>query len=153
MIKITLICGHEHEFESRFKDGKSFEKLNQNHMVSCPLCGDTNITRGLSAPFVQGSKKKTAKPVKNQLSNLSKSDKAKLDKEVMAKMMEYYQHVKQSHEDVGEQFPEIARQIHYGEIDKKDIHGKANLEQVKALTEEGISIMPLPFFDDETHKN
>ena len=47
-------------------------------------------------------------------------------------------------EDVGEKFPEQARQMHYGETDARPIYGKASPDDVESLVDEGIDIMPLP---------
>lgn len=45
--------------------------------------------------------------------------------------------------DVGDQFAEEARKIHYGETPERGIRGKATLQETKDLVEEGIAVMPL----------
>ncbi len=47
-------------------------------------------------------------------------------------------------EDVGSHFAEVARQMHYGETDERNIRGQTSPEEAVALLEEGISVMPLP---------
>ena len=47
-------------------------------------------------------------------------------------------------EDVGEQFAEEARRIHYGETERRDIYGEASLEDARELIEEGVEVAPLP---------
>ena len=49
-----------------------------------------------------------------------------------------------STDDVGEQFPEEARRIHYGEAEARGIRGQASPDERRALLEEGIEIMSLP---------
>ena len=47
-------------------------------------------------------------------------------------------------EDVGTQFAEEARKIHYGEREERNIRGQATREETEALIDEGIDVMPLP---------
>jgi len=46
---------------------------------------------------------------------------------------------------VGDGFAEQSRAMHYGEREAQTIHGKATPRETKALLEEGIAVMPLPF--------
>lgn len=46
--------------------------------------------------------------------------------------------------DVGSQFPEEARKMHYGEAEHRAIRGDASLSETRALLEEGIPVLPLP---------
>ncbi len=54
-------------------------------------------------------------------------------------------------EDVGERFVEEARKIHYGEAESRGIMGKASVEDVGALVEEGIDVMPLPRLPEDAN--
>ena len=47
-------------------------------------------------------------------------------------------------EDVGGQFAEEARKMHYGETPERAIRGQVSREETSALIEEGIQVMPLP---------
>jgi hypothetical protein len=46
---------------------------------------------------------------------------------------------------VGDEFPEVSRQIHYGEREAETIHGQATPDEARELLDEGIELMPLPF--------
>jgi len=46
---------------------------------------------------------------------------------------------------VGEDFPEQARAMHYGEEEQAPIHGQASLEDARDLIEEGIAVAPVLF--------
>jgi hypothetical protein len=46
---------------------------------------------------------------------------------------------------VGERFPEEARRMHYGEATERGIRGQASPEETRALMDEGIGVLPLPF--------
>jgi hypothetical protein len=45
--------------------------------------------------------------------------------------------------DVGDQFAEEARKMHYGEAEERSIRGKATVQETRELLEEGIAVMPL----------
>jgi hypothetical protein len=47
-------------------------------------------------------------------------------------------------EDVGEQFAEEARKIHYKEAAERGIRGVTTKQEAEALEEEGIHVMPFP---------
>ena len=47
-------------------------------------------------------------------------------------------------EDVGERFPEQALAMHHGEVEQRNIRGRATPEQALELIEEGVDILPLP---------
>lgn len=64
--------------------------------------------------------------------------------EMVEKIRDFKKHVIDNTEDVGENFVEEARKIHFGESEKRGIHGKANLEEAIELVEEGIEVMPIP---------
>ena len=47
--------------------------------------------------------------------------------------------------DVGDQFAEEARKMHYGEKKVHGIRGTATADETHALVEEGIEVMSFPF--------
>ncbi|MCV2348361.1 DUF1178 family protein [Paucibacter sp. Y2R2-4] len=47
-------------------------------------------------------------------------------------------------EDVGGQFAEEARRIHYGEAEDRAIRGQTSAEELEALSDEGIEVLALP---------
>lgn len=46
---------------------------------------------------------------------------------------------------VGSNFATEARKMHLGDAPERSIYGEAKLEDAKALIDDGISVMPLPF--------
>ena len=79
-----------------------------------------------------------------------KQDKAyKNNKNVKKKLREYQKFVKENFEYVGENFAYEARSIHYSKKkSKKNIFGKASIEDVKELKEEGIETSTIPWIED-----
>jgi hypothetical protein len=58
--------------------------------------------------------------------------------------MQMVRHVVANTEDVGTQFSEEARKMHYGEAEHRNIRGHATPAETESLLEEGIQVMPLP---------
>ncbi len=70
---------------------------------------------------------------------------------VMGEMKKLRDKMVDGAEDVGSKFPEEARKIHYGESDKKSIHGNASREEVEGLLEEGVEIAPIPVLPEDNN--
>ena len=52
MIKFSLKCDQDHQFESWFKSAAAFDALAQAGHLTCALCGSTKVTKGMMAPRV-----------------------------------------------------------------------------------------------------
>lgn len=50
-------------------------------------------------------------------------------------------------EDVGTQFAQEARKMHYGETDERAIRGQATRDETLELLDEGIDVLPLSLPD------
>ena len=57
---------------------------------------------------------------------------------------EIHRHVEKNTENVGDEFAEEARRIHYGEADERGISGIASDEEVQELADEDIDVYRLP---------
>jgi hypothetical protein len=69
--------------------------------------------------------------------------------EFRQKLRELREHVTKNAEHVGDKFPELARQMHNEEIERRSIYGEASAEEVKSLLDEEVDIHPLPLLPDE----
>ena len=65
--------------------------------------------------------------------------------------MEISRKVVESTDDVGTQFADEARKIHYGEAQERGIRGQASPDQVRGLLEEGIDVLPLALPESAKH--
>ena len=64
----------------------------------------------------------------------------------MRKMLtQMREHVEKNFDDVGDQFPEEARKIYYGESEARDIYGNATDTEAEQLAEEGVPVGRLPW--------
>lgn len=139
MIVFDLLCGNDHEFESWFQDSAAFEKLSKAGHVSCPVCGDTKISKSLMAPAVAGTKKKGD-------SKMAVSAKAAQQMgQYMEAVKELREQVEKNCDYVGEKFPEEARKIHYGETEVRNIYGEATESEAEELHEEGVEFQRVPW--------
>lgn len=139
MIRFSLHCDKDHEFEGWFSSSKDFDGQSERGLVECPICGSRQVGKSLMAPAVAISKDAPARPLA--------MDPEK--REMMRKLRDMVQVVKQNSEDVGDRFADEARKIHHGEAEARGIIGKASTDDAKSLIEDGIEIAPLPEFPDD----
>lgn len=138
MISFDLECSNEHRFEGIFKDYKAFDEQLTDKMITCPICRDSNIKRlytGCSIQSGSPSSKETDLQLNNKTPNIF---------EVIKLAREY---VMNNFENVGKDFADTARAIHYGIEEERNIYGESTHEEVKELIDEGVNILPLPSVD------
>jgi len=136
MIRYALNCGQGHRFDSWFQSAGAFEALAERGLVSCAVCGGTEVTKALMAPRVSGADAPEAPPPARPL-----SQPAHPAEQMLRALRE---HLATSSTYVGGRFAQEARAMHLGEAEDRPIHGEAKLEEARALIEEGIQILPLP---------
>ena len=133
MIRFSLKCSQDHNFESWFQSSEAYEKLANSGMLNCIDCGDSHIVKSLMTPKLSTKKTK----IKNSLTTpLNDKEKA------LAKLKA---EVEKNSDYVGMNFANEARAMHDGEQPRRSIYGEARPEEAKALIEEGIQVAPLPF--------
>jgi hypothetical protein len=137
VIVFNLGCENSHRFEGWFASSEDFERQVDGKLVSCPLCGNANISRLPNASHVRsGAKERPARAER-----AASQQYANIGTEVLAKLVE---HIIENTEDVGPAFPEEARKIHYREAPERRIRGTASRDEVDALKEEGVEVVALP---------
>ena len=148
---LDLQCQHHHSFEGWFASEDDFQSQNTRSLVECPFCSDHHITKMLSAPRLNLSgasqslsdNSQSEEPSSSAVTTTSSSA-ALMPVEAQQAWMHMVQHVLSNTEDVGGQFAEEARKMHYGETPERAIRGQVSREETSALLEEGIQVMPLP---------
>ena len=138
MIKYLLNCKScRFEFESWFASSKEFDKLKKLKLLNCQQCNSQKIEKSLMKPNLVNSNFKRDKTYKYNLN-------------VKKKLREYQKFIKENFEYVGENFAYEARSIHYNKNkNKKNIFGKASIDDVKELKEEGIETSTIPWIEDK----
>lgn len=136
MIHFTLKCAREHRFESWFQSVTAFEKLMEAGMVSCSVCGSSEVEKALMAPRVHDSRSRTPVP------DTPASPKPSAEETALADLK---RRVEETSEYVGRDFAHEARGIHDGTAPARSIHGEARLDDARKLIEDGVPVAPLPF--------
>ncbi|ADE84179.1 DUF1178 family protein [Rhodobacter capsulatus] len=138
MIRYTLKCDKEHSFDSWFASAAAYEALQARGMVSCTICGSTTVEKALMAPAVRPARKAAAAPAAEAPLSAPQTG----IEEAFAAMR---QAVEANSDYVGVNFVAEARAMHEGVKPERAIHGEARLDEAKALLDDGIPVMPLPF--------
>jgi hypothetical protein len=162
MIKYSVQCAKGHGFEAWFQNSGAFDTQTKRGLVSCPKCSSVKITKALMAPNVSASTRKKGVNVGAKASRKSASTEvaaaaptaASLPERVMPPemldlMRKIRKEVEAKAENVGTNFAEVARKMHYNEAPERGIYGHASLDDVKALHEEGIDCLPLPVLPED----
>lgn len=131
MIRYNLICTLDHEFEGWFSSSADYDEQAESGLLSCPVCGTKKVEKAIMAPAVKTARKVEAR----------ESDAAKAMSAIAAKIRS---EIGKTCENVGENFAEEARAIHYGEKPERGIYGSTTDEESAELKEEGIAAYPLP---------
>lgn len=143
MIIYDLVCDQDHRFEGWFASAAEFDRQAQGKLVECPLCGSSETRRIASAAYVHTSPGPPPAPAPERAEAFyGPGTHREMSGEILAKMV---RHILDSTEDVGNEFPEAARRIHYKEVPERAIRGTATMEEFDELREEGISVAALPF--------
>ena len=103
----NLCCEHDHRFEGWFSSEDDFLTQSSQHLIDCPLCGNHEIKRLPSSPRLNLS---------GATARVS-DDSARMQDQ----LMDFARKVLANTEDVGNQFAEEARRIHYKEVAERGI--------------------------------
>jgi hypothetical protein len=131
LIVYSLSCAKGHEFEGWFRDSGAFDEQSKTGKLVCPTCNSRKVSKAMMAPAVSGTKKKS-EPTAGEL------------REMRQFMTGLRKHIEQNADNVGKDFAEEARKIHYGEVEHRHIYGEATLQEAKELVEEGVDVAPMP---------
>lgn len=137
---LNLRCANGHGFEGWFASGEDFMSQNGRGLIECPICADTVISRMPSAPRLNLSGAREPEPPAATVPKPQAPQPADLQ----AAYLQTVRHLIANTEDVGPNFAEAARRIHYGEEPQRGIRGQASAEEREALREEGIETLSLP---------
>jgi hypothetical protein len=152
---LDLQCRQGHSFEGWFGSQDDYDAQRARGLVTCPMCNDSEITKMLSAPRLNlghGTEPvQTPAAPEAAAPSVAPAKTAAATAQPLAQMqaalLHMVRHVMANTEDVGTQFAEEARKIHYGEREERNIRGQATREETEALLDEGIDVVPLPVPD------
>ncbi|MBY0530807.1 MAG: DUF1178 family protein [Xanthobacteraceae bacterium] len=147
MIRYDLHCEAGHGFESWFRSSGDYDVQRKRKLVECPVCGSHDIEKQIMAPRLKRTDK--APRAKQSEEKAPVAMMSPQEAEFRQKLKELRDHVTKNAENVGEKFPELARQMHNEEIERRSIYGEASAEEVKSLLDDEVDIHPLPLLPDE----
>jgi hypothetical protein len=158
LIVFNLSCSADHRFEGWFASGEEFDAQRGRGLLSCPMCGSSEVSKQLSAPRLNLHAQ--AQAVERPSAHAGHAARgaagggtapaaapqpvAVLSGQQQELLRELVRQVVENTEDVGPQFAEEARRIHYKEAEARAIRGVATREEAEALVEEGIEVSQLP---------
>ena len=135
MVIYDLICDLEHTFEGWFKSEDDFYQQQAKELLTCPSCESRSIRKLPTASYVS-----TVSAKDSQLSRQHNPSPIQ-NKELVNQLKEF---IVNNTENVGSNFAEEAKKIHYGEAPERGIRGQATAEEVRELAEEGVDVLSLP---------
>ena len=153
MIRYQLGCTADHTFESWFRDSGAFDEQVGGGLLSCPVCGTSEVSKSIMAPAVVGTGKVSIKgvpaemPVSAPPPMPGATPGPLLDPRqqlVRAAMRAVREKIMSQGTDVGTRFPQEARDMHEGSTPMRPIRGEATLDEARGLLEDGIMVMPIP---------
>ncbi|NIZ61477.1 DUF1178 domain-containing protein [Sedimentitalea sp. CY04] len=168
MIQYSLKCDDGHRFDSWFQSAAAFDKLSASGLVSCAICGTGSVEKAIMTPRVRPGRKAVSGRGEPDVATPEKADAAQAsgptegadpvaDKpstvgalsqpatETEKAIAELRRKVEDNSDYVGKDFVTQARAMYEGDAPGRAIHGEAKLDEAKALIEEGIPVLPLPF--------
>ncbi len=169
MINYSLKCAQGHSFDSWFQSASAFDKLSAAGLVACAFCGSSEVEKAIMAPRVRTGRKAVSgigepEPTEGPAASPSTDSPAPAPAaapesgpgalstpmrgqaaEMEKALGELRRKVETDSDYVGKDFASEARAMHLGDAPERAIHGEAKPEEAKALIDEGIQVLPLPF--------
>lgn len=142
---LNLQCAHQHDFEGWFASESDFHQQLEDGLLSCPLCGDAQVRKMLSAPRLNLGRAREEAPVATPAGDgMVEMGRPAPGSELQGRLLRAVRELMSKTEDVGERFADEARAMHHGELAQRNIRGRTTPEAAMELIEEGIDVMPLP---------
>lgn len=131
MIQYALKCAEGHSFDSWFQSASAFDKLVKSGLISCAVCGGSDVEKAIMAPSVR--KDKGARALSTPASPAEQA------------LAEMRSKIEKNSDYVGMNFAAEARAMHEGDAPERSIYGEARADEARKLVEDGIPVAPLPF--------
>lgn len=134
MIVFDLICEDQHRFEGWFASGEDFTAQKSRGLLACPVCGGAHVEKLPAAKIRK-------QPEVTMPEQTSAPEAGKTEQIDVSRIIDY---ILTHSEDVGTNFAEEARKIHYQETTQRNIRGVTTRAEAEGLHEEGIPVFSLP---------
>lgn len=149
---LNLQCAQQHDFEGWFASEDDYSHQLERGLLSCPLCGEVQIQKMLSAPRLNlRSSRETQDPAASGAAPTSGGERTGFalgrtapGSPLQGQLLQAMRKVFANTEDVGDRFADQARAMHHGDMDQRNIRGRTTPEVAMELLEEGIEVLSLP---------
>ncbi|HHI81754.1 MAG TPA: DUF1178 family protein [Rhizobiales bacterium] len=142
MIQYALKCAEGHTFDSWFQSAAAFEKLISTGMLTCAVCGGTQVQKAVMMPQIRPARKAAEPgPPATPASASLREPVGPAERE----LAELRRKIEQNSDYVGKDFASEARAMHDGDVPLRSIYGEARADEAKKLIEDGVPVAPLPF--------
>jgi hypothetical protein len=132
MIIFDLKCEKDHKFEGWFKDRHAFENQKSQRIITCPLCGSSEVEMMPSTITIMGKDIRT-------------SGRENIEELSIPKMLrKFNEYLNKNFDDVGDKFFEVALKIHHGEEKGRNIKGTTTESEEETLRDEGVQFFKVP---------
>src|SRR5690349_1002544 len=130
MIRYALACDKAHAFESWFPSSDAYDAQRAQGFVTCPLCGSAEVEKQIMAPSVARTDKARAlsidapapaQPAPEADQPQPVAFLAEREQALRVMLKAFREHVTRDADYVGPRFAEVARKMHYGEIEHRSI--------------------------------
>jgi hypothetical protein len=132
VIIYDLKCEKGHKFEGWFKDRSAFENQKSKRLITCPVCGNSDVEMIPSTLSIMARDTKAIN--KENVEELSMPRAIKL----------FHEYLNKNFDDVGKNFADIALKMHHGEEEKRNIKGTTTESEEDILREEGVHFFKIP---------
>ncbi len=132
MIIYDLKCEKGHKFEGWFKDRSAFENQKSKRLITCPVCGNSDVEMIPSTMSIMARDTKAIN--RENVEELSMPRAIKL----------FHEYLNKNFDDVGKKFADIALKIHHGKEEKRNIKGTTTESEEDILREEGVQFIKIP---------
>lgn len=149
MIRYALRCAEGHDFESWFPSSASYDAQRSRGLIACPACGSVTVEKAMMAPAVARAERPAEVPAEAPSAPAPAPAEAPPHAALVAALRELRAHVVKTADYVGDDFARLARDMHEGEVEHRAIYGEASPEEVRALREDEIEVLPLPVLPED----
>jgi len=131
VIIYELRCKKEHTFEGWFQDRTAFENQKAQNLLTCPVCGDVEISVVPSSRAFVG---RESRPEQRDPREITPAKAFRM----------FHEFLNRNFDDVGDRFAEVALKIHHGDEEKRNIKGTTTPQEEDTLRDEGIEFLKIP---------
>ncbi len=132
MIKFNLACKCGETFESWFSSSEEYVSLSKKKLIKCIYCDSSSVKKSIMAPNLSSKSNR-------------KVGKEKEFKDIKKQLLKFRRYIEKNCVNVGDNFAQEARNIHYDKKTSKGIYGQATPEEASELEEEGIDVATIPW--------